>query len=66
MQGVSELLIPTGRFSIELGSKGSDQHGRRNADGEDLRQRTDSPAAASGRNSGEVRVGGSIAGLSRW
>jgi hypothetical protein len=65
MQGFSGLLIPTGRFSAELGSQGSDQHGRRNADGEDSRWRTDSPAAASGRNCGEVRVGGSIAGLEK-
>jgi hypothetical protein len=65
MQGVSGLLIPTGRFSAELGSQGSDQHGRRNADGEELRRRTDSPAAASGRNSVEARVGGSIAGLEK-
>jgi hypothetical protein len=65
MQGVSGLLIPTGRFSAELGRQGSDQHGRRNAGGEDLRRRTDSPAAASGRNSGEARVGGSIVGLEK-
>jgi hypothetical protein len=38
MQGVSGLLIPTGRFSAELGSQGSDQHGRRNAGSEDLQR----------------------------
>jgi hypothetical protein len=63
--GISGLLIPTGRFSAELGSQGSDQHGRSNAGGEDLRRRTESPAAASGRNSGEARVGCSIAGLEK-
>jgi hypothetical protein len=65
MQGFSRLLIPTGRFNTELGSQGSNQHGRRNAGTEDSRRRTDSPAAASGRNSGEARVGGSIAGLEK-
>jgi hypothetical protein len=65
MQGSSGLLIPTGRFNAKLGSRGSDQHGRRNASGEDLRWRTDSLAAASGRNSGEARVRGSIAGLEK-
>jgi hypothetical protein len=65
MQGISGLLIPTGRFSTELGSQGSDQHGRWNAGGEDLQRRTDSRVAASGRNSGEARVGGSIAGLEK-
>jgi hypothetical protein len=61
----SGLLIPAGMFSAELGSQGSDQHSRRNAGGEDLRRRTDSPAAASGSNSGEARVGGSIVGLEK-
>jgi hypothetical protein len=44
MQYASELLIPMGRFSAELGSQRSDQHGRRNAGGEELWRRTDSPA----------------------
>jgi hypothetical protein len=65
MQGVSGLLIPTGRYSAELGSQGSDQHGRRNTGSEDLQRRTDSPIAAFGRNSSEARVGGSIAGLEK-
>jgi hypothetical protein len=65
MQGVSGVLIPTGRFSTEMGSQGSNQHGWRNAGSEDLRRWTNSPAAAFGRNSGEARVGGSIAGLEK-
>jgi hypothetical protein len=54
---------PHGQVQRRAGKPGGDQHGRRNAGGEDLRRRTDSPAAAFGGNSGEARVRGSIAGL---
>jgi hypothetical protein len=38
---VSGLLVPTSRFSVELGSQGNGQRSRRNAGGEELQRRTD-------------------------
>jgi hypothetical protein len=47
---VSGLLVPTSRFSVELGSQGNGQRSRRNTGGEELRRWTDLTSGNVGSN----------------